>query len=209
MALGLGSLPSDKVLDDGVEEAPRASARSVLKAVAREKTRTTMNRLTGQMARARRVRRNSLMVWPTREKVMWSMRAASGALDELAGALGLVAVLPAPRPAVEPAAALGLDPAFADAGEGHDAGRDGAREDAPDTLRRRPLRSSMRWICALPTNGCLRRISSTFHRYIVQRLTPITFKAACPAQPAARSSSYRRIADRARGPRPAGRRRRP
>ena len=53
-------------------------------------------------------------------------------LDELAGAIGLVAVLPAPRPAVEPAAAPGLDPAFADAGEGHDAGGDGAREDAPD-----------------------------------------------------------------------------
>ena len=63
---------------------------------------------------------------------MWSMRAASGALDELAGAIGLVAVLPSPRPAVEPAAAPGLDPAFADAGEGHDAGGDGAREDAPD-----------------------------------------------------------------------------
>ena len=29
---------------------------------------------------------------------MWSMRAASGALDELAEVFGLVAVLPAPRP---------------------------------------------------------------------------------------------------------------
>ncbi len=47
----------------------RASATSARKraAVAREKARATMNRLTGQMAR------NSLMELPSREMVMWSI----------------------------------------------------------------------------------------------------------------------------------------
>ena len=53
-------------------------------------------------------------------------------LDELAGAPGPGAVLPALRPAVELAAAPGLEAALADAGAGHAAVGDGAREDAPD-----------------------------------------------------------------------------
>ena len=98
-----------------------------------------------------------------------------------------------------------------------------------ETLRRRPLRSSMRWMGALPMNGCLRRRSMTaltslglhdgrrtrrgrvdfgarprwppaasaaFHRNMVRRLTPISFKAAGSRQPAARSSSKRRMASR-------------
>ena len=206
-------------LDDGVEEAPRASARSVLKAVAREKTRATMNRLTGQTAR------NSLMVRPSREKVMWSIwtswpgrSALSPYFQRRAQPSNLRRRLGLTRPSQT--LARGTAPAAM------------ARErmrPTVDTLRRRPLRSSMRWIGALPMNGCLRRRSRTafaslglyerrrtrrgrvdfgarprwplaasaaFHRHIVRRLTPISLEAAGAAQPAARSSSYRRIADR-------------
>ena len=139
-----------EAFDDGSEESPRTSTRSVPKAVAAcckasarcmhrratysawEKTRAAMNRPTGRTARTRRSRGTSLMVLPSREKAMGSMRAAGGTLDELSGSLGLVAMLPAQRPAVEPAAVPGLDPALADAGAGHGPGRDGVREDAPD-----------------------------------------------------------------------------
>ena len=48
----------------------------------------------------------------------------------------------------------------------------------------------------IPVLEGLLAASAAFHRYIVRRLTPISLKAACSAQPAARSSSYRRIADR-------------
>ena len=53
-------------------------------------------------------------------------------LDELAGVPGPGAVLPALRPAVELAAAPGLEAALAGAGAGHAAAGDGAREDASD-----------------------------------------------------------------------------
>ncbi len=104
-----------------------------------------------------------------------------------------------------------------------------------ETLRRRPLRSSRRWMGALPMNGCLRRRSMTaftslvlydrrrtwrgrvdfgarprwplaasaaFHRNMVRRLTPISFKAACSAQPAFAGRRRRRSFRRRRRTRP-------
>ena len=205
--------------DDVVEEAPRALARSVPKAVAREKTRATMKRLSGQTAR------NSLMVRPSREKVMWSIwtswpgfRGLAPYFQRCAQPLNLRRRLGSRRPSQ--ALARGTRPLAM------------ARErmrPTVETLRRRPLRSSMRWMGALPMNGCLRRRSMTaftslvlydrrrtwrgrvdfgarprwplaasaaFHRNMVRRLTPISFKAACSAQPAARSASKRRMASR-------------
>ena len=226
----MNSLPPSTWTDcKGAGRASITSSRKrlALKAVAREKTRATMKRLTGQTARTRRVRRNLLDGLPV---------AGEGHvvdLDELAGAPGPGAVLPALRPAVELAAAPGLEAALADAGAGHAARPSAmARErmrPTVDTLRRRPPRSSMRWIGALPMNGCLRRRSMTafaspglydgrrtrrgrvdsgsrprwpraasaaFHRNTVRRLTPISSRAACSAQPAARSASKRRMASR-------------
>ena len=48
----------------------------------------------GQTARTRRVRRNLFSSAPSRCAAMWSMRAAGGALDDLAGRRGAFAVLP-------------------------------------------------------------------------------------------------------------------
>ena len=210
----MNSLPPSTWMDRGGTGRAAATAsrkRLALKAVAREKTRETMKRLSGQIAR------NSLMVWPSREKVMWSIWTSWPGLLGLAPYFQRCAQPPNLR------RRLGFRrPSQALAGGTRPAAM--ARErmrPTVETLSRRPLRSSMRWMGALPMNGCLRRRSTTaltslglyerrrtrrgrvdfgarprwpraasaaFHRNMVRRLTPISFKAACSAQPAARSS---------------------
>ncbi len=218
----MNSLPPSTWTDSsgtGRASATSARKRAALKAVAREKARATMNRLTGQMAR------NSLMELPSRETVMWSIwtswpgrSALSPYFHRRAQPLNLRGRLGLARPSQRLAG--GTAPSAM------------ARErmrPTVDTLSRRPWRSSRRWTRALPMNGCLRRMAMTasaspglragrrtrrgrvdfgarprwppaasaaFHRYIVRRLTPTSLKAARSAQPAARSPSNRRIADR-------------